>query len=107
MTLCAVQQFVAAQSLKSKHCNIFHGTLMEPNKPNSLPNSQSIILDWWTDGINYHLFRGGKDENGKTGGNKKSTVWQYLSDEIKKQGIIVERSPHHVGVKLNKMEGEF
>jgi len=78
-----------------------------PNGPNSLPNSQSIILDWWTDGINYHLFRGGKDENGKTGGNKKSSVWQYLSDEIKKQGIIVERSPHHVGMKINKMEGEF
>jgi hypothetical protein len=78
-----------------------------PNGPNSLPNSQSIIVDWWTDGINYHLFCGGKDENGKTGGNKKSSVWQYLSDEIKKQGIIVERSPHHVGMKINKMEGEF
>jgi hypothetical protein len=78
-----------------------------PNGPNSLPNSQSIILDWWTDGINYHLFRGGKDRNGKTSGNKKSSVWQYLSDEIKKQGIIVERSLHHVGIKINKMEGEF
>jgi len=36
-----------------------------PNRPNSLPNSQSIILDWWTAGMSYHLFHGGKNENGR------------------------------------------
>jgi hypothetical protein len=107
MMLCAVQQFVVAQSSKSNHRNVFDGMLMVPMDQTPYQNSQSIILDWWTDGMNYHLFCGGKDENGKTGGNKKSSVWQQLSDEIKKQGIIVERSPHHVGMKINKMEGEF
>jgi hypothetical protein len=78
-----------------------------PNGPNTLPNSQLAILDWWMNGNNYHLFRGGKNVNGKTGGLKKSTVRQKLSEEIKKQGIIVERTPHHVGMKKKKMEEEY
>jgi hypothetical protein len=78
-----------------------------PNGVNTTPNSQSIILDWWTTGNNYHLFRGGKDDGGKTSGNKKNMVWQMLSEEIKKKGIIVERTAHHVGMKINKMEAEY
>jgi hypothetical protein len=58
-------------------------------------------------GNNYHLFRGGKDESGKTSGNKKNHVWQMLSDLIKRNGILVERTPHHVGMKINKMEAEY
>ncbi len=78
-----------------------------PNGVNTTPNSQSIILDWWTTGNNYHLFHGGKDDGGKTSGNKKNMVWQMLSEEIKKKGIIVEQTAHHVGMKINKMEAEY
>jgi hypothetical protein len=78
-----------------------------PNGPNSIPNSQSVILDWWTTGDNYHKFRGGRDSNGKVSTSKNNAVWQQLSEEIKKKGIAVERTAHHVGMKINKMEAEY
>jgi hypothetical protein len=42
-----------------------------PNGPDTLPNSQSILLDWWTNGENYHLYRGGTDCDGKTSSREK------------------------------------
>jgi len=78
-----------------------------PNGPDTLPNSQSILLDWWTTGDNYHLYRGGTDCDGKTSSRKKSDVWNELADVIRSCGIIVERTPHQIGIKLCKMEGEY
>jgi hypothetical protein len=48
MTLCAVQQFVAAQSLKSKHCNIFNGTLMDPMDQTPY---QTVNPSFWIGGL--------------------------------------------------------
>ncbi len=61
-----------------------------PNGANTTSNSQSIILEWWITGNNYHFFCGSKDEGGKTSGNKNNMILQMLSDEIRKKGIIVE-----------------
>jgi hypothetical protein len=34
-------------------------------------------------------------------------ILQMLSDEIRKKGIIVEGTAHHVGIKMNKMKAEY
>jgi hypothetical protein len=43
----------------------------------------------------------------ETAGLKKNTVWQKQSKEIKKQGIIFARTPHHVGMKIKMIEGGY
>jgi hypothetical protein len=69
-----VQHFVVVLSKKKQSPDRIHSDEDCPNGPNTLPNSQSIILDWWTEGMNYQLFCSGKDDNSKTGGSKKSSV---------------------------------
>ena len=31
-----------------------------PNGPNTVPNSESVVLDWWTTGDNWSIYKGGK-----------------------------------------------
>jgi hypothetical protein len=57
----------------------------EPNRPNTLTSSQSVILDSWTTGMNYHLYRGVVDSDGKTRGRKKSDVWNEFSALIREK----------------------
>jgi hypothetical protein len=78
-----------------------------PIGPNTLPNSQSVILEWRTTGTNYHLYRGGVDSDGETCGRKKSEIWNELSALIKAKGIVGKRTTHQVGIKMCKMEGEY
>jgi hypothetical protein len=47
------------------------------------------------------------DSDGNTCGRKKSEIWNELSALIKEKGIVVERIPHQVGIKMCKMEGEY
>ena len=78
-----------------------------PNGPNTEPNSISILLDWWTTGNNYILYRGGKTESGKTVSTTKKQVWQELADLMKKQGITVERTANQIGTKICKIEADY
>jgi hypothetical protein len=45
-----------------------------PNGPNTVPNSQSVVLDWWTTGDNWSIYRGEKKVYGKTLEQKKG-LW--------------------------------
>ena len=78
-----------------------------PNGPNTVPNSETVLLDWWTTGDNWSKYRGGKGDNGKTGVTKKEQTWKKLSDEIKKAGITVARNARAVGAKIARMESEY
>ena len=78
-----------------------------PNGPNTLPNSESIVLDWWTTGDNWSIYRGGKLSNGKTSVLKKESTWKVLSKKIKDAGVKVDRNPKSVGAKLQRMEAEY
>ena len=78
-----------------------------PNGPNTLPNSESVVLDWWTTGDNWSFYKGGKNANGKTITTKKENTWKVLSGKIKAAGIQVERNAKSVGAKLQRMEAEY
>jgi hypothetical protein len=78
-----------------------------PNGPNTVPNSETVLLDWWTMGDNWSKYRGGKGDNGKTGITKKEQTWKKLADEIKKAGITVTRNARAVGAKIARMESEY
>jgi hypothetical protein len=74
-----------------------------PNGPNTEPNSMSILLSWWTTEGNYSKYRGGKDQSGKT----KEAYWQMLSQMIKDEGVLVERSAQSIGSKIIRMESMY
>jgi hypothetical protein len=78
-----------------------------PNGPNSVPNSESVLVDWWSTGENWSMYKGGRNINGKTTTVKKEQVWKQLSDLIMKTGISVQRNPKSVGQKLSRMEMDF
>jgi hypothetical protein len=67
----------------------------------------SILLDWWTTGNNYILYRGGKTESGKAVSTTKKQVWQELAELIKKQGITVEQTAAQIGMKICKIEADY
>jgi hypothetical protein len=77
------------------------------NGPNTVRNSETILLDWWTTGDNWSKYRGGKGDNGKTGITKKEQTWKKLLDEIKKAGITATRNARAVGAKIARMESEY
>ncbi len=53
-----------------------------PDGPNTVPNSETVLIDWWTTGDNWAVYRGGKNSNGKTATTKKEHTWKMLSDKI-------------------------
>jgi hypothetical protein len=78
-----------------------------PNGLNTQPNSESVVLDWWTTGNNWSVYCGGKLASGKTSIIKKESTWKVLSHKIKAAGITVDRNPKSVGAKLQRMEAEY
>jgi hypothetical protein len=60
-----------------------------PNGPNTAPNSETVLIDWWTTGDNWNMYRGGRISNGKTGMAKKEQIWKMLSEKIAEAGITV------------------
>ncbi len=53
-----------------------------PNGPYTLPNSESVVLNWWTTGDNWSFYKGGKNANGKIITTKKENTWKVLSGKI-------------------------
>jgi hypothetical protein len=41
-----------------------------PNGPNSVSNSESVLVDWWSMGDNWSIYIDGKNLNGKTRRNR-------------------------------------
>jgi hypothetical protein len=78
-----------------------------PNGLNTAPNSETILVDWWTTGDNWSVYRGGKKGNGKTTTAKKEQTWKMLSQRIADAGITVSRNAKAVGAKIARMEGEY
>jgi hypothetical protein len=78
-----------------------------PNGPNAAPNSETILVDWWTTGDNWCVYGGGKKGNGKTTTTKKEQTWKMLSQRIAATGITVSRNAKAVGAKIAQMEGEY
>ena len=74
-----------------------------PSGPDTVPNSLSVLLSWWTTEGNYNQYRGGKNQAGKS----KEAYWALLSDQIKNSGIKVERSPASIGAKIGRMEEQY
>ncbi len=77
------------------------------NGPNTIHNSNVLLLDRWTMGDNWSRYRGGKGDNGKTGVTKKGKTSKKLVDEIIKAGIMVARNTRAVGAKIDCMEIEY
>jgi hypothetical protein len=77
-----------------------------PNGPNTVPNSETVLIDWWTTGDNWCVYRGEKNISGKTTTMKKEQTWKMLSERIAKTGITVSRNAKSVGAKISRMEGE-
>lgn len=66
-------------------------------------NSQSILLDWEKKlGVTTTCFMVARVK-----GVRIMLPKRQLSEEIKKQGIVVERTTHHLRMKINKMEAEY
>jgi len=78
-----------------------------PNGPNTVPNSETVLIDWWTTGDNWCVYRGEKNISGKTTTMKKEQTWKMLSERIAKTGITVSRNAKSVGAKISRMEGEY
>jgi hypothetical protein len=78
-----------------------------PNGPNSVPNSESVLVDWWSMGDNWSMYKGGRNVNGKTTTVKKEQVWKQLAELITQKGILVQRNPKSVGQKLSRMGMDF
>jgi hypothetical protein len=57
-----------------------------PNGPNTVPNSESVVLDWLTTGDNWSIYKGGKTVSGKTSVQKKEQTWKVLSKNLMMQG---------------------
>jgi hypothetical protein len=51
-----------------------------------VPNSESVVLDWWTKGDNWSIKKGGKTVSGKTSIQKKEQTWKMLSKKLTMQG---------------------
>ncbi len=71
-----------------------------PNRPNTAPNSETILVYWWTTRNNWTVYRGGKNSNGKTTTMKKEQTWKKLSEKIAAAGIKVVRNAKVVGAKI-------
>lgn len=74
--------------------------LDDPNRPNSVHNSETMLLDWGTTGDNWSQCHGGKGANRKIGVIKKEQTSKLLVDEIKKASITVPGNPIAVSAKL-------
>jgi hypothetical protein len=57
-----------------------------PNGPNVVPNSESVVLDWWTTGDNWSIYKEGKTVSGNTSVRKKEQTWKMLSKKLMMQG---------------------
>lgn len=75
-----------------------------PNGPDDPVNSQSVLLDWWTTGNNYDVFRGGRAN--VTGATKKQQC-EWISRKIVDSGIATYRSPISILNKIAHMELKF
>jgi hypothetical protein len=62
-----------------------------PNGANTVPNSETVLIDWWTTGDNWAVYRSGKNSNGKVAMMKKEQMWKILSEKIVQAGITVPR----------------
>ncbi len=71
-----------------------------PNGPNTVPKSETVLIDWWTTGDNWTVYRGGKNSSGKTATTKKEQTWKMLAEKIFKAKIQVPRNAKSVGAKL-------
>jgi hypothetical protein len=78
-----------------------------PNGPNAVPNSESVVLDWWTTGDIWSIYKGGKTVSGKTSVQKKEQTWTILSKKINSAGITVARNAKSVGAKLERLEANY
>ena len=72
-----------------------------------MPNSESVVLDWWTTGDNWSMYKGGKTVSGKISVQKKEQTWKMLSKKIADAGITVARNAKSVGAKLARMEADY
>ncbi len=78
----------------------------DPNRPNSVPDSETMLLDWRTTGDNWSQCHGGKGANRKTGVIKKEQTSKLLVDEIKKASIAIPGNPKAVSAKIAHMKSE-
>jgi hypothetical protein len=39
-----------------------------------------VLIDWWSTGDNWSMYKGGKNLNGKMATVKKEQVWKQLSE---------------------------
>jgi hypothetical protein len=88
------------QSSFDRRCVLLYG----PNGPNTAPNSETVLINWWTTGDTWCVYCGGKK------GNRKTTTmkpWKMLSKQIAATVVTVTRKAKAVGAKITRMEGEY
>jgi hypothetical protein len=65
------------------------------------------LIDWWTTGDNWSVYRGGKNSNEKVSMMKEEQTWKMLAEKNVQAGITVPRNAKTVGAKIARMEGEY